>query len=387
MPSGHAVIDGSNLATEGNSEPSLKQLREAVVAFQTEYDFAHVTVIVDASFEHRVHSREKAAARAAIEANEFISPPAGVVGRGDRFILEVAERANGVVISNDSFQEFHAQYSWLLEEGRLLGGKPVPHVGWVFVPRLPVKGPVSRKARATAPPAAEGRSAKKAAKNLRSATNAVSTSPSAATTSGRGRQAATTPENDTKAPSRNRVAAWTAFRRKHPVGSPVTVSVASFVSHGAIGHCENALVYIPLALLSDPPPSRARDLLEIGVSYPMHVHQFDEQRRSIDVGLLPAREVAATTSAKKATARKAPAKKAAAKKATSTAPARKAAAKKATSTAPARKAAAKKAPAQKTPAQKTGTKTAPAKKAPAKKAPAKKPAAKRTTASAVRRGR
>ena len=31
------------------------------------------------------------------------------------------------------------------EEGRLIGGKPVPYVGWVFVARLPVKGPTSRK--------------------------------------------------------------------------------------------------------------------------------------------------------------------------------------------------------------------------------------------------
>ena len=32
------------------------------------------------------------------------------------------------------------------QKGRLVGGKPVPHVGWVFVPRAPVRGPVSRRA-------------------------------------------------------------------------------------------------------------------------------------------------------------------------------------------------------------------------------------------------
>ncbi len=40
-------------------------------------------------------------------------------------------------------QEFHAEYPWLFDEGRLIGGKPVPFVGWVFVDRLPVKGPVA----------------------------------------------------------------------------------------------------------------------------------------------------------------------------------------------------------------------------------------------------
>ena len=47
MPKGHAVVDGSNLATEGRSEPSLAQLDEAVAAFEADHDFSHVTVVVD----------------------------------------------------------------------------------------------------------------------------------------------------------------------------------------------------------------------------------------------------------------------------------------------------------------------------------------------------
>ena len=48
------------------------------------------------------------------------------------------------MLSNDSFQEFHAERPWLFEPGRLIGGKPVPGVGWVFTPRTPVRGPRSR---------------------------------------------------------------------------------------------------------------------------------------------------------------------------------------------------------------------------------------------------
>ena len=92
MPSGHAVVDGSNIATEGRSEPSLQQLDEAVTQFIAEYDFERVTVIVDASFEHRVAKSERQAARQAIDDNEIITPPAGVIGRGDTFILQVADR-------------------------------------------------------------------------------------------------------------------------------------------------------------------------------------------------------------------------------------------------------------------------------------------------------
>ena len=69
-------------------------------------------------------------------AGEVLTPPAGAVGRGDAFVLQIAERSGATVLSNDSFQEFHATYEWLFDDGRLWGGKPVPGVGWVFVARV-----------------------------------------------------------------------------------------------------------------------------------------------------------------------------------------------------------------------------------------------------------
>src|SRR6059058_5607619 len=67
------VVDGSNIATEGRSVPSLAQLDEAV-------------------------------------------------------------------------REFHGEHDWLFSQSRLVGGKPVPGVGWIFTPRTPVRGPRSRVA-------------------------------------------------------------------------------------------------------------------------------------------------------------------------------------------------------------------------------------------------
>ena len=90
--------------------------------------------------------RESAEFEAGISNNELVAPPAGAIGRGDAFVLSIAQKARASILSNDSFQEFHADYEWLFDEGRLIGGKPVPHVGWVFVNRSPVRGPVSRKA-------------------------------------------------------------------------------------------------------------------------------------------------------------------------------------------------------------------------------------------------
>ena len=144
------MVDGSNLATEGRTAPSLEQLDEAVRAYAAEDPKAQIIVVVDATFEHRVSDAERDAVREAMLNGEVISPPAGAIGRGDAFVLRIAERTGATVLSNDSFQEFHGEHPWLFDEGRLIGGKPVPGVGWIFTPRLPIRGPKSRAATAEA---------------------------------------------------------------------------------------------------------------------------------------------------------------------------------------------------------------------------------------------
>ncbi len=129
----HVVVDGSNIATEGRTAPSLAQLDDAVRTFIEEYGADRLTVVVDATFGHRIDESERAAYEEAVLAGEVVSPPAGAIGRGDAFVLQIADKAGATVFSNDSFQEFHGDYDWLFDEGRLIGGKPVPEVGWVFV--------------------------------------------------------------------------------------------------------------------------------------------------------------------------------------------------------------------------------------------------------------
>ena len=135
MSTNYVVVDGSNIATEGRSLPSLKQLDEAVRAFLTEHPADNLTVVVDATFGHRIDASERDAYEEAVLAGELVSPPAGAIGRGDAFVLQIADKADAVILSNDSFQEFHGQYPWLFDEGRLIGGKPVPGLGWVFLLR------------------------------------------------------------------------------------------------------------------------------------------------------------------------------------------------------------------------------------------------------------
>jgi len=144
------VVDGSNLATEGRTMPSLAQLDEAVRAYLEEHPGTEAIVVADATFEHRVSAEERPKVKEAELNNEIVTPPAGVIGRGDAFILKIAAKVGAVVLSNDSFQEFHAEHPWLFEEGRLVGGKPVPGVGWVFAARNPVRGVRSRQATSAA---------------------------------------------------------------------------------------------------------------------------------------------------------------------------------------------------------------------------------------------
>ena len=146
MASPHIVVDGSNIATEGRSAPSLAQLEDAVAELKREHPDAEVTVIVDATFSHRIDQSELDRFERAVLAGEYVHPPAGAIGRGDAFLLRVAEKVDGTVLSNDSFQEFHGEHPWLFERGRLLGATPVPGIGWIFSPRSPVRGPTSRKA-------------------------------------------------------------------------------------------------------------------------------------------------------------------------------------------------------------------------------------------------
>ena len=109
----HVVVDGSDIAFEGRETPSLRQLDEAVRAFMTEYPHDVLTVVVDATFAHRIDESEKPEYEEGIENGELVTPPAGAVGRGDAFVLEIADRTGATVLSNDSFQEFHGEHAWL----------------------------------------------------------------------------------------------------------------------------------------------------------------------------------------------------------------------------------------------------------------------------------
>jgi len=109
----HVIVDGSNIATEGRTQPSLAQLSEAVASLMKEFPNVTITVVVDATFGHRINKKEQAEFDDAVNNNELVAPPAGAIGRGDAFVLSIANKVNGTILSNDSYQEFHGKYEWL----------------------------------------------------------------------------------------------------------------------------------------------------------------------------------------------------------------------------------------------------------------------------------
>ena len=274
----HVVVDGSNLATEGRSSPSLKQLNDAVLAFMKEYPKTQITVVVDASFGHRIDKKEAAEFSEAIANGELVTPPAGAVGRGDGFVLMIADKVNATILSNDSYQEFHDHYKWLFEPGRLMGGKPVPHVGWVFVDRLPVRAKSDTAPRRgvpnkTAPIPRPTRPPQRTAPARAAASSTTSSAvPSAVNTADR----------------------YEAFVSKYPIGTKVKGAVESFASHGAYVRIGDVAGYLPLRLMQSPPPRTPRDHVKIGEQLALVVSGFNPARRSIEVSLLPVEKQAAS---------------------------------------------------------------------------------------------
>ncbi len=378
----HIIVDGSNIATEGRAEPSLTQLDEAVSALMAEYKGAKVTVIVDATFGHRIAKKERAEFEKALANNELVTPPAGAVGRGDAFILAIADKVNAAIFSNDSFQEFHGKFKWLFDEGRLIGGKPVPLVGWVLVERLPVRGPTSRRSVkhggvvAKALPAASPEASKPMPvpktppPNVRLAKSAAVAAKQNTATSTKSSASTTKPS----ATMVNDLVSFLEFVEKHPVGAKVKAVVETYAANGVSVRMGSIAGYVPLKNMATPIPRSARDVFKLGDQVSLMVVGYSPSRRSVDLG------VPDVVSAKVAESLEQDTKK----KSKKTATAKSGAVKKS----PAKKTSAsgrKSTVAEKTPAKKIAVKKAVTKKVVAKKTAVKKAVAKKDEATPVKK--
>ena len=280
----HVVVDGSNVATEGRTSPSLKQLNEAVLSFMKEFPSCKITVVVDATFGHRIDKRETSEFNSAINNNELVAPPAGAVGRGDGFVLTIAEKIGASILSNDSYQEFHEQYPWLFNSGRLIGGKPVPNVGWVFIERLPVRPSAAKSVKKASREANRPMPVPKAPPPASKLPVPKPQAPAAKP------QAAKTPapklSAKPKAATINELSPFLEFVEKYPVGSKVKGVVDQYSAHGVYVKIGDVRGYLPLRLMATPAPRSAREHVKIGQQVNLMVDSFVASRRSIDVAIV-----------------------------------------------------------------------------------------------------
>jgi hypothetical protein len=241
-----------------------------------------------------------------------------------------------VVLSNDSFQEFHDEYPWLFDEGRLIGGKPVKGVGWVFTPRLPVRNtktsrpvkklsvtlsdgakpsigttltPVkavkAKKVPTKAPKAVKvPRKAKKSLKTVdaekKTARVTKKSLVKVAKAPPKVKKAVTPPAVVAPPPAValrrgrhpvNPEADFALFRSAHRIGSRIEGEVTAFTSHGAVikvalKNGQSIECYAPTTLLGDPAPARARDVLKRGDRRQFRLVTVDAERRIAELALL-----------------------------------------------------------------------------------------------------
>ncbi|MFL1430348.1 MULTISPECIES: Hsp70 family protein [unclassified Nocardiopsis] len=133
---GPLVVDGSNLSYSGRGRASLARLRSALEELRVQNPGVEVVVVVDANFRYVVGAEEREEVDREISAGALHRVPSRTVGGADVYVLEIARRKNGIVVSNDGFREHTDHHSWLSEQGRLLGAEEIAGM-WVFKERRP----------------------------------------------------------------------------------------------------------------------------------------------------------------------------------------------------------------------------------------------------------
>lgn len=136
---GAMVVDGSNLAWGSQNkamggQPTLARLRSALAELRAQNPETQIIVFVDANFRHVVPEEEQEEVDREVAEGSLHRVPAGTVGGADVYVLEIAQKKGGVVVSNDRFTQHPEYHPFLTEKGRLLGAAEVAGM-WVFKER------------------------------------------------------------------------------------------------------------------------------------------------------------------------------------------------------------------------------------------------------------
>jgi len=136
-------VDASNVARSPGAAPDVQKLEKCREQLVLKFPDALIILVADASLPRLVDQdsqpQDKELFKKMMADDRVTVVPPGINGKADGFILNLVSDRGGVVVSNDSYREFHNDNPWLFEEGRLLGHTYVPGIGWQFSVRFPVR--------------------------------------------------------------------------------------------------------------------------------------------------------------------------------------------------------------------------------------------------------
>ena len=301
MPARHVVVDGSNIATEGSSLPSLKQLDEAVREFLVENPDDVVTVVVDATFGHRIPPEERAYLRRGGKRRRHRVPAGG----GDR---------DGVTLScsgwptrsgrsccpttrsrsstgSTSGSSTRTVLSGANRSRAWVGFSPPDPGAWSPEPRVREGSQTEKADRAAGALdesglelAAERSRSRGGERKLQRAIAVAVEEAVEPEKVGRKRRRR---RRGGEVPSEplNEPFNFITFIATNQLGAEVEGTVEEFSSHGAFISVGGARCYLPLSGMGDEPPRSAREVLRKGEVRSFVVQAFDAVRRGIELAL------------------------------------------------------------------------------------------------------
>ncbi|MEE9594334.1 MAG: hypothetical protein V3V92_02945, partial [Candidatus Hydrothermarchaeales archaeon] len=109
-----AVVDAANVAhSSPDRTPRLKNILDMKRALEVK-GYSEIRFFADAKLRHDID--EKSAYEDLVRTGLILQTPAG--RQADEFLLQYANEKNGVVVSNDAFDEWKATFPWVKSRAR-----------------------------------------------------------------------------------------------------------------------------------------------------------------------------------------------------------------------------------------------------------------------------
>lgn len=145
------IVDGSNLVGDFRHAERMYRLDSGIRALKSKYPEATVIPIVDNGFQGAIGDKDEGVWRKIRNQHGIQRTPQGVRGRGDFLIHELASQQisagqDVVIVSNDAFRDWHDEYPWITDPGRIIGHSYIKALKqWTFIERGDIVGEANRR--------------------------------------------------------------------------------------------------------------------------------------------------------------------------------------------------------------------------------------------------